>query len=145
MKITSEQKQRIAKLAKKYGLKLVLLFGSFVSGKIHKGSDYDIAVLTEESKNINDLKNYNDILFFLSETLEIPSQKIDLTNLNNANPLLGYEIAMKSKLVFGDKNLFDEYRAQSFRNYIDSQPLFNLEHHLIKKRHQMLKQLIIKQ
>ena len=145
MKLTKNQKKEISKMAKKYGLKLVLLFGSFSSGKIHEGSDYDIAVLTEESKNISNLKNYNNILFFLSEVLEIPSQKIDLTNLNNANPLLCYEITMKGKLVFADRNLFDEHRARSFRNYIDSQPLFNLEHHLIEKRNQMLKQLILKQ
>lgn len=145
MKITREQKQKVNKIAKKYGLELVLLFGSFASGKKHKDSDYDIAVLTEENKNISDIKNYTDVLFFLSKVLEIPSQKMDLTNLNNANPLLRYEITMKGKLVFGDKNLFDEYRAWSFRNYIDSQPLFNLEHHLIEKRHQMLKQLILKQ
>jgi hypothetical protein len=145
MKISKNQKQKINKTAKKYGLKLVLIFGSFASGKKHKYSDYDIAVLTAENRNISDLKNYNDILFFLSEVLEIPSQKVDLTNLNNANPLLSYEITIKGTLVFGDKDLFDEYRARSFRNYIDARPLFDLEHRLIEKRHQMLKQLILKQ
>lgn len=142
MEITAEQKRKIAKIAKKYGLKLVLLFGSHVSGRARKDSDFDVAVLTEANKNIGDLKNYNNALFTLSEILKIPSQKIDLTNLNSANPLLSYQIIMNSQLVFGNKNLFDEYRARAFKDYIDAQPLFNLEHRLIEKRQQALKNLI---
>lgn len=142
MKISAEQKRKISKIAKKHGLKLVLLFGSYASGKVRKDSDLDIAVLTDENENISDLKKYTDLLFFLSETLEIPSQKMDLTNLNNANPLLSYEITTKCQLLFGDKDLFDEYRARSFKSYVDARPLFDLEHALIIKRNLMLKQLI---
>lgn len=142
MGITTEQKRKIAKIAKKHGLKLVLIFGSYASGKARKDSDYDVAVLTEENKNISDLKNYNNMLFSLNKILEIPSQKMDLTNLNNANPFLRYEIIMKGQLVFGNKNLFDEYRARAFQDFIDAQPLFDLEHRLIEKRQQALKNLI---
>lgn len=43
--IDKEKKEKVEKLARDYGLGLVLLFGSAVSGRTHQGSDIDIAVL----------------------------------------------------------------------------------------------------
>ena len=45
MELTKEQKEKIRKIAEKYHLKLVLLFGSFANGKHREDSDLDIAVL----------------------------------------------------------------------------------------------------
>ena len=42
---TGRQKFKIAKIAKRFQLKLIVIFGSFADGKNRKDSDLDIAVL----------------------------------------------------------------------------------------------------
>ena len=48
MKITKQQNLKLIKIFKKYQLKLIVLFGSFASGKNRKDSDVDLAVLGSE-------------------------------------------------------------------------------------------------
>ena len=98
-------------MAKKKGIKLIILFGSQTQNTAGKDSDFDIAVLTVPGKNISEMENYNDILFFLSDSLRLPDFKIDLTNLNNANPLLRYEIFKKGTLLYGEKMLAEEIHS----------------------------------
>ena len=47
-------KPQIKELAEKHGLKLVMLFGSQVTGKTHKESDYDIAYLSDKKLSFDD-------------------------------------------------------------------------------------------
>src|SRR3989344_3803751 len=60
--------------------------------------------------------------------------KIDLTDLNNDNILLRYEITRGGVLLFGDPQDYEELKAFSFRDYVDAKPLFDLEDKIIKKR-----------
>lgn len=138
MKINQEK----LKEAPSKGIELIVLFGSQAEKREHLNSDYDIAVLTVPDKNIKDFNNYSDILLFLREALEIQDYKLDLTNINEANSLLLHNIFSKGKLIYGDRNAFDEYRAFSFREYLDARPLFQLEYHLIQKRQIFFKQII---
>ncbi|MBI4686398.1 MAG: nucleotidyltransferase domain-containing protein [Nitrospirae bacterium] len=134
---------KLDKTAAEKGIKFIILFGSHVAGRVRKDSDFDVAVLTEERKNIGkSLDYYNDILFFLSDALDIPDYKLDLTNLNNSNPLLRYEVVFGGKLLYGDRTDYDEYKAFAFKDYIDATPLFNLEKYLIKKRQRLLGQAL---
>lgn len=130
------------KEAESKGIELIILFGSQANNKASEESDYDIAVLTASEKNIADLDNYTDILFFITDALKIPGQKIDLTNINEANPLLRYNIFQKGKLLYGESIRFSEEKAFAFREYIDARPLLDLEYYLLKKRQRMFKQLI---
>lgn len=128
-------KIELEKYAQKSGIKFIVLFGSQTKGIIKKDSDFDIAVLTTPEKDIrNNLDNYTRILFGLSEILNIPDFKMDLTNLNNANILLRYNIISAGELLYGDKTEYEELKAFAFRDYIDAKPLFNLESLLIHKR-----------
>ncbi|HHE38134.1 MAG TPA: nucleotidyltransferase domain-containing protein, partial [Candidatus Cloacimonetes bacterium] len=78
-------RKKLEKEAEKLGIKMIVLFGSQAEGKARPDSDYDVAVLTTPERNIkNSMKICTDILFFLSDALDIPDQKLDLTNLNNA-------------------------------------------------------------
>jgi predicted nucleotidyltransferase len=137
--ITDEQKA----MMEKHDLRTVILFGSRVNGNVNENSDYDIAVLTTRVKNIaKNLEDYSDILFLLEKLLGIPAEKIDLTNLHTATPLLLHEIFENSKLLYGDELDFEEQRARAFRKYIDAQSLFELRRIMIKKRQQSLKEKI---
>ncbi|MFA4817916.1 MAG: nucleotidyltransferase domain-containing protein [Parcubacteria group bacterium] len=138
MKINEEK----LKEADSEGIRLIILFGSQADKSAHSESDYDVAVLTDDRKNIRDFDNYSKVLFFLREALGIPDYKIDLTNINEANPLLLHEIFSKSALIYGNQDIFDEYRAFAFRTYIDAKPLLELEDYLIKKRQLFLNKII---
>lgn len=136
---------KLNKFCEENGIKFVVLFGSRAKeirnekALIREDSDFDIAVLTLPEKNIrNSIDNYTNVLFGLSEILNIPDYKMDLTNLNNANILLRYEITSTGELLYGDKIEFEELKAFAFRDYIDAQPLFNLESFLIYKRQNLI-------
>ena len=62
----TEIKPEIEKLAKKYRLSMIVLFGSQVSGKTHPQSDFDFAFLSEK-KNEPDW-NCKDAVYIYPET-----------------------------------------------------------------------------
>ena len=66
--------------------------------------------------------------------------KIDLTDLSNANILLRYEITRNGILLFGDSQDYEELKAFSFRDYMDAKSLFELESIIIKKRLSFIKE-----
>jgi predicted nucleotidyltransferase len=138
-------REKIEKYAFEKGIKFIILFGSQAVGDRHENSDFDVAVLTTREKNLSVLKNYSEILDFLSNILGIPDYRIDLTNLNKANPFLKYEVVSSGKLLYGDEDEYADYRAGAFKDYIDSQPLFHLEKYLIKKRQNLLGELLAHQ
>ncbi|MFA6047866.1 MAG: nucleotidyltransferase domain-containing protein [Parcubacteria group bacterium] len=124
------------------GIRLVVLFGSQAEKKARSDSDYDIAVLTTNKKNIKELDNYNNALFFLCEALNIPDYKMDLTNLNDASPFLMNEITRSSRLIFGDGDDFAAFKANAMREYIATRGLRELEEKLIIKRQKILAEKI---
>ncbi len=127
MKISTEQKQKVNKTAKKYGLKLVLLFGSFASGKTREDSDLDIAVLGR--KRI-DFKRQIDLINDLSDIFK---KNIDLSVLNNANPLLLFESTKNPALLFGKADNLANLRIYAFHRYNDYKPYFEMENKLNKR------------
>lgn len=128
-------KEKLNNYAEKSGIKFVVLFGSQAMGNTAKESDFDIAVSFKNGKSIfDDLKKYSEILENFSKIFSIGDEKIDLTDLNNANILLRYEITRNGIILFGDPQDYEELRAFSFRDYIDAKSLFELEDIIIKKR-----------
>jgi predicted nucleotidyltransferase len=134
--------KKLNKEASKKGIRLVVLFGSQVGEKARIDSDYDVAVLTTKEKNIEDLDNYNNILYFLCEALNIPDYKMDLTNLNNASPFLMNEIVRSGQLIYGDEDDFAAFKANAMRQYIATSDLRELEEKLIIKRQKILAEKI---
>ena len=130
-------KKEIEKIAQKYNLEMILLFGSQVNGRAKFDSDVDIAYSAQKLLPTNEkIDLNNDLCDFFKKDI------VDQVDIKNANPLLLYEISQNSKLIFGKEIDYLEFRAFAFRNYIDSESLFNLEKLLIKKRHNELGKLI---
>ncbi len=131
--------EKLNKEAPGLGIKLIVLFGSQASGTANQESDYDVAVLTDSDKKIDSgLKRYSEIMNFVLKVLNIPDEKLDLTNLNEANPLLKYHILHKGTLLYGNELLFHEEQAVSFREYHDSKKLFDLEKYLVHQKQKYL-------
>lgn len=135
----SPKKQEIEQLADKYKIKFIVLFGSQTKGVPREDSDFDIAVYMD---GFNDLDAYNSVLFSLADAVNILSQKIDLTDLKNANPLLRYEITRKGELLYGNELEYLQFKAFAFRDYISARRILDLEFFLIKKRHKLLEKYV---
>ncbi|MCK4540152.1 nucleotidyltransferase domain-containing protein [Candidatus Parcubacteria bacterium] len=58
--LVREQKWKIGEIEKKFNLKLILLHGSFASGKNKFGSDLDIAVLGKKPIEFEKLLKIHD-------------------------------------------------------------------------------------
>ncbi len=97
-------RQQLNKLAKKYKIETLYLFGSRAYGKAGKNSDYDFAVLLSEQV---DPREYGKLkINIISELLAmLNTNYLDLIILNDKNIplLLKYNIIREGKLLL-DKN-----------------------------------------
>jgi predicted nucleotidyltransferase len=130
MKISGKQKNEIEKIAKKYQLELVLLFGSQVSGKVHAKSDIDIAVKLKQERNKLSLEEDLKLIRSLSGIFK--SENIDLSVINHANPLLLKQINQNCQLLFGELRDFYKFRIYAFNRYVDYKKYFELESEFVK-------------
>ena len=119
----------LGKIAKKYGIKLVLLFGSQVNKKTHKMSDIDIGILLEKN-NLN-FKKFSNLLNNFQKLF--PGKKIDLAIMNNADPLFLKKIFENYQLIFGSKKELSQLQLYSFHQFCDYQKYFRLEEQFNKQ------------
>jgi len=99
------------------------IFGSYAQGSIRGNSDIDIAIYLK--KDI-DIDTYLEIKMNLSEVLK---REVDLVILNNAPPLLKYEIYKNNILLFSrDKTLESKYKVKTLFEYSDIKRYLNLSY-----------------
>jgi len=106
-------------------LKLVLLFGSLASGKVHKHSDIDLGFLYENPINIIDLSN--KVIQLLH------TDRVDVVDLKTASPLLKYSAAKNGNVLYEKKDgMFQEFLSLAFRMYVDTKKLREVRKNLIR-------------
>lgn len=109
---TSEQLQPIAQ---KFGVRLIVLFGSAARGTIHEESDIDVGVLTKRPIA------FNKRLKLWLELSRLFQAEIDLAMLNHAEPVFGSEVARDGKLLFeGEKFAWENWRSYKTRQFWDT-------------------------
>ncbi len=109
---------QLKSIAKRYGLRLMILFGSQVSGYIHPESDVDIAVWTERPLSA---AQRTQLWIDLSNRFQ---SEIDLTVLNHAEPLLLHQVATSGRLLYEDRHgAWLDFKGYAFRYYQDSKKL----------------------
>lgn len=127
-----KEKKLLAKIAQKYALELILLFGSRVSRKTHKESDYDIGYL---SKKHLSLREEGKLILGLASLLKIPLKKTELISLRNLSPLFLREIFTNSKVLYAkDETIFDNYKIYVFRLFEESKPIFEQAEKVLRKQ-----------
>lgn len=113
-------KEKTKKIAQKYALSFVVLFGSQATGRTHQKSDFDIAYLSETDLN---LEQESNLIFDLSVIFR--NENIDLLNLKNAKPLLYYGVFKNCRVIFEKTPLmFQTLRTYAFKKYVETKPLY---------------------
>jgi predicted nucleotidyltransferase len=122
-------KPGIEKIAEKYELKIVVLYGSQATGKAKADSDIDIAIL---GKRRIDFDKHVELINEFTTLFQ--ADEVDVKLLHNTNPLFRYEVMRDGILLYGADYDFVSFGAFAFRDYMDSQSLFQLKRIIIKKR-----------
>lgn len=102
----------------RYKIKLAYIFGSYARCKTHSDSDIDIAILLDKTSKFS----MDDKSKIVSELMLIlGTSKIDLVILNNANPVITYEVIRDGKIVFMNPD-FDliNFKANAIQKYQDT-------------------------
>ena len=125
-------KKEVARLAKKYELKLVMLFGSSSRGSALTDSDIDLAILANE--NFYE-KKYSDFSYDLTEVENTLKKNIDIVPISNYNPLLLYNIFNDGEALYiRDEDEYASIRSWARFSYEDNQRFFYDRNENIKKR-----------
>lgn len=129
----AELKLKIIPLAEKYNLKLVVLFGSRVSGRIHEESDYDVAYLSERELSTTE---ESGIIFGLMPILRVRDERlVNIVDMKTAGPLMLYSITQKGILLFeSGVSTFFRLKLYAWKAFIDSQLFRDNYFRIVKER-----------
>lgn len=128
--------KKLEGVAKKFDLKFVILHGSYATGRVRTGSDFDVAVLGNHPLSP---EAFFDLYGALADVFgDNSARELDLKTLHHVDPLFRYEVTRAGQLLYGDPTAYEEFKAFAHRAYDDAEPLFDLEYKLIKKNQQYL-------
>lgn len=113
--IPTPSTEKLSPIAKRFGIRLMVVFGSAARGKTHDESDIDVGVLTDRPITFDQRLKLWHALSFLFRT------EIDLAMLNHADPVFGFEVARDGRLLFErDKDAWENWRSYKIRQYWDT-------------------------
>lgn len=116
-------------IIEKYGISLLMLFGSYADGSNHPNSDLDLAYLSK------DILSRERELTLLEELLKhYQKNELDLVNLRKASPALKLEVATKGKLIYGTEVELLSFQLYASGRYADSKFLRLERENYLKKR-----------
>lgn len=136
MAVKISQKKQIGKIARKYSLDFVILYGSSARKEEGRLSDVDIGVYRRGG-----LKKEEMASLYLELAKIFPGKEIDLKSLSGVSPLLRYHAIRDGQLLYGEKTAYNDFRAFAYRDYQEGKPLFALEDLLVRKHQRQLNDL----
>lgn len=113
----------LAAIAQKCGIRLVLRFGSSVTGKAHPRSDVDLAVLLD--RPLLSLREHADLLCDLQQLF--PGQEVDLALMNHADPLFLKKITDDCQILYGLPRELQRLKIYAFKRFQDHRKYFEME------------------
>ena len=127
---TTEAVSGLRELAQRFRVRLILQFGSTVTGMTHDRSDLDLAIQFETPD-----ASFQNVLE-LQEALQrrFPGRKVDLAILNRADPLFLKKIVESCRVLFGMPQDFARLRLHAFKAYQDFRPYLELERRHVAQR-----------
>lgn len=105
------------------------IFGSYVSGRMREDSDIDIAIYLSKEMDVDEYLNFKMTL------TDICKREVDLIILNEATPLLKYQIYKKHILLFTqDKTIESNFKVKTLFEYNDVKRYLDLSYNTMIKR-----------
>lgn len=98
--LTKTQEQQIKRLAGKFGIKYLYLFGSQARGQVKPLSDFDFAIKFDKKIVKNTFKAKLKLMSELSNILKF--ENVEVVDIEQANPILAFNI-IKDGLVIYDR------------------------------------------
>ena len=132
-----ESRKIIEKLAKKFGVKVAIVFGSVARGKEMGKSDIDLAIFAD--KKFYEEK-FSDFIYGLMEAEAVEQKEIDVAPISGENPILLYNIFNDGIPIY-IKNEEEYYNLRSWARFVyeDSRRFFFGREDSLKKRLEKLK------
>lgn len=141
MQLTTQEKQKIAKIGRKFNLKLMMIYGSYAKGAPRKMSDLDIAVLGKEPIDFKtELKLYSALAEIFGDNRE---RELDVKSLHGISSFFRYQVMKDGVLIYGDPHDFYIFKVYAIRCHQENQKLYQLKEILLKKRQEHLEKLYI--
>jgi predicted nucleotidyltransferase len=120
--------ERLQDIARLHGVRLLLQFGSTVSGRPHDRSDVDVAALFD---GVPTLERQSQLLSDLRDVF--PGRQVDLGVLNRADPLFLERVVRRCRLLAGAPRALAELRLYAFRRYQDHRRFLALEERHVRR------------
>jgi predicted nucleotidyltransferase len=122
LELSDRQLARLAEIARRHRLELVVLFGSQARGRSHAGSDTDLAICRRDLP-----LDFDERLDLDAELGAALGRDVDLVDLRSADPLLLHQVFLAPRLLFGAPHAFERERLRAFHRYVDYRPFLALE------------------
>jgi predicted nucleotidyltransferase len=123
MKINDEIRLGIAEIAERFGLSLVVLFGSVAAGADRPDSDIDIGVQFKDGDP--GLSRTLDVQAELSNLFR--ERDVDLSILNRADPFFMKKIAERCEFVYEEPGKASAFLLLAFKRYQDHRKYLGME------------------
>ncbi len=105
-------------IIEKYGITLLIIFGSYNTDRFTPNSDIDIAFKSQNSLSIDDkIELIGDLISYFKR------DNIDLIDIQNAPPLLLYAIACNGQVLYEKDNSFLKFKLYASFRYADTKHL----------------------
>ncbi|HEX9728954.1 MAG TPA: nucleotidyltransferase domain-containing protein [Gemmatimonadales bacterium] len=125
--LSPEAAARLDAIARRHGIRLLLAFGSRVSGRPHPASDLDLAVLL-------DVPGRDDPLGLLADLQAVfPACAVDVLWLHRADPLIGWHALRAPRLLYGNAADLARRQAYAWRRLVEYEPFFALEAEAVRR------------
>lgn len=98
-------------------LKLILFFGSRARGGGRERSDADIAVLADHPLTLAEKGKIGE---WAAPRINVSENKLDISDLWTASPLLQYRAAETGRLLWGERDNYLRFRVLAWKRYLDT-------------------------
>jgi predicted nucleotidyltransferase len=113
-------------------IKLLIAFGSRVTGRATSSSDFDFGVLADGALSLADR---TDISGRLAKKFSVNEDKIDLVDLYTANPMIKFEVARNGKLVEGATFDFIRFKVRAMKEFQDTAKFRRMRERVMLQAH----------
>lgn len=128
----------IARVSRRHGLRLAVLYGSYARGKEQARSDIDIAALGAAPLS------FETMVILQNEFSDaFPGREVDVQSLHRASPFFRFHVMRDGVLLYGDAHLFNRFKVYAIRSHQENMTVRRLKNALIERRQKHLTSLFI--